>query len=74
MWNVAYLFLKRWHSTVVDPVSLDVEKAPAMTDAAIKSLASYAQKELSAIHHDMTNVEMFVLIADFVQQASYCDQ
>ncbi|KAG8996793.1 hypothetical protein FRB94_008020 [Tulasnella sp. JGI-2019a] len=70
MWNVAYLFLKQWHLAALNTVlSLNASTTPAMTDAVIKSLVAYVQKELWGIHHDTTNVEMFIFIADFVQQA-----
>ncbi|KAG9023900.1 hypothetical protein FRB95_012328 [Tulasnella sp. JGI-2019a] len=66
MWNVAYVFLKRWHSTAPN---LDAENTPAMADAAIKSLVAFIRKRLWRMEYDTTNVEMFVFIADFVQQA-----
>ncbi|KAG9033990.1 hypothetical protein FRB95_013963 [Tulasnella sp. JGI-2019a] len=49
-------------------VYLDGEKSPAMADAAIKSLACYAEKELWGIYYDTPHAEMFLFIADFVQR------
>ncbi|KAG9032629.1 hypothetical protein FRB95_001139 [Tulasnella sp. JGI-2019a] len=69
MWNIAYTFLKTWHSTAPNTVSFDTEKSLAMGDAALKSLVGYAENRLCDIRHDTTNVEIFVLIADFVQKA-----
>ncbi|KAG8987785.1 hypothetical protein FRB94_001479, partial [Tulasnella sp. JGI-2019a] len=69
MWNVAYTFFKMWHSTAPNTASLDTEKSSVMGDAVLKSLVTFVQNRLWYIHHDTTNVEMFIFIADFVHQA-----